>query len=517
MSKSALVGVWPLSPLQEGMLFHSQYDDQGTDVYVEQLVMGLGGNLDVGALRASWQGMLDRHESLRACFQRRSSGSPVQLIMRRVALPWREEDLSNLAGDAAEAEAERIAVEEQSQRFNLAVPPLMKLLLIKFGADRYRMVVTLHHILLDGWSLEVLMREFWSAYEAGGSVAGLPMVTPYREYLEWLARQDEQEARDAWRAALAGVDEPTLVAPVFDHGAAQAFSGVVRATTGSEVDAALRELARTNGLTLNTVVQAAWAVVVGQLTGRRDVVFGTSVAGRPADLSGMENMVGLFINTVPVRVRFSPEQTVTQMLEELQAQQTGLVDFQYLSLSEIQRLAGPGGVFDTMMAFENFGSGVTGQKAPDSTEQPPADGQGGGPGGLRITEVGVRESINYPLGLVVSPGGGLKMRLNYRPDLFDERAAQTIVDRMVRVLEQVAADPGLRLSDIEVLDDAERSLVVGRWNDTAVRVPDQTMPELFEAQVAASPDVVAVRCGADVLTYAELDQRANRLARYLTG
>ncbi|MFC6019329.1 amino acid adenylation domain-containing protein, partial [Plantactinospora solaniradicis] len=511
----SLSGVWPLSPLQEGLLFHALFDEQGTDVYVEQLVMGLGGNLDVGALRASWQGMLDRHETLRACFQRRSSGSPVQLIMRRVALPWREEDLSNLAGDAAEAEAERIAVEERAERFDLAVAPLLKVVLIKFGADRYRMLVTLHHILLDGWSLQLLLNELWASYEAGGSVAGLPVVTPYREYLEWLARQDEQAARDAWRAVLAGTDEPTLVAPV-DHGAAQATAGVLSGAAGEELDAALRELARTSGLTLNTVLQAAWAVVVGQLTGRRDVVFGTSVAGRPADLSGMESMVGLFINTVPVRVRFSPEQTVAQMLEELQAQQTGLMDFQYLSLSEIQRLAGPGGVFDTMMAFENFGSGVTGQKAPDSTGQPPAgEAQEAATESLRITEVGVRESINYPLGLVVSPVGGLKMRLIYQPDLFDERAAQTIIDRMVHVLAQVAADPGARLRDLDALVPEERRLVADGRHDSPRAVPEGSLMELFEAQVTRTPDSVAVVYDGASLTYAELDRRANRLAHEL--
>ncbi|MFC6019994.1 amino acid adenylation domain-containing protein, partial [Plantactinospora solaniradicis] len=494
--------IWPLSPLQEGFLFHATYDERAEDVYVEQLVLALDGPVDAGVLRLSWEALLARHASLRAGF-RQVSGvqQPVQVIARQVRLPWREEDLSGLGEDAAVAESERLAIEERARRFDLAVPPLLRVFLAKVGVDRYRMVVTLHHILLDGWSLQVLLRELRATYEAGGSIARLPVVTPYREYLEWLARQDEQAAREAWRAALAGADEPTLVAPL-DHGAAQAFAGVVSAAAGEKLDGALRELARAHGLTLNTVVQAAWGVVVGQLTGRRDVVFGAAVAGRPADLPGMENMVGLFINTVPVRVCFGPEQTVAQVLGELQAQQTALLDHQHLGLTEIQRLAGAGASFDTVMAFESFPGGPN--ELPSTSA-------------VTFTEVGIRESINYPLGLVVGPAGGLKVRLNYRPDLFDERAAQAIVDRLVRVLERVAADPGLRLSDIELLDEAERSLVVRRWNDTRVSVPDRMLPELFEARVLVSPDVAAVRCGGDVLTYAEVDERANRLARYLTG
>jgi hypothetical protein len=359
MSDSALVGVWPLSPLQEGMLFHALYDEQGTDVYVSQMIIGLDGPLDAVALRASWQALLDRHESLRAGFQRRSSGAPVQLIMRRAVLPWREEDLSGLAEDKAWAESERIGLEERARRFDLSVPPLVKVLLVKVGPDRYRMMVTLHHILVDGWSLPLLMRELWTAYEAGGSSRGLPPVTPYREYLAWLARQDKDAALEVWRKALEGTQEPTLVVPVVptERNAAAAPSDTVSGHASAELDAALRELTRVHGLTLNTVVQAAWAMMVGKLTGRRDVVFGATVAGRPADLPGMETMLGLFINTVPVRVRFDPAQTVAGMLTELQAQQSALMDHQYVGLSDIQRAAGPGATFDTLIAFENFPSG----------------------------------------------------------------------------------------------------------------------------------------------------------------
>ncbi|MFJ2833709.1 condensation domain-containing protein, partial [Streptomyces sp. NPDC087263] len=453
MTDSALVGVWPLSPLQEGLLFHAVYDEQGIDVYVEQMIMGLEGKLDSAALRASWQALLDRHESLRAGFRHRASGAPVQLIMRRLTLPWREEDLSGLGADEAWAESERLGIAERERRFDLAVPPLLKVMLVKVGPDRFRMMITLHHILLDGWSLPVLMRELWTCYEAGGSARDLPPVTPYREYLAWLARQDKEEGLAAWRRVLAGADEPTLVAPAERNGAA-AHSAMVSVKASKELDQWLRELTRTHGLTLNTVVQAAWALIVGKLTGRRDVVFGASVAGRPLELPGMESMLGLFINTVPVRVHFDPAQSVAKMLTELQTEQSALVDYQYLSLSDIQRQTGPGATFDTIMAFESFPSGTNAQKP--SGDEP--DGQG--PGGLKFTESGIRESISYPLGLVVGPSGGLGMRLSYRPDLFDEGTAQGLVDRVLRVLEQMVADPEALVGRLDVLAEVERARVV---------------------------------------------------------
>ncbi|MFI2215194.1 amino acid adenylation domain-containing protein, partial [Streptomyces sp. NPDC020141] len=504
-----LVDILPVSPLQEGLLFHALFDEQGTDVYVEQLDLGLEGPLNPVALRASWQALLDRHASLRAGFRQLPGvDQPVQVVTRHAVMPWREEDLSGLTEEEKAAEAERLGIEERARRFDLTAPPLVKVTLVKLGADRFRMMITLHHIALDGWSLPILMQELWTAYEAGGSTSGLPAVTPFRDYLEWLSRQDREAAREAWREALADIEEPTLVAPV-DRDAELVHGEVVIGEAAPALDEALRELVRVRGITLNTVVQAAWALLIGKLTGRRDVVFGASVAGRPAELPGMESMLGLFINTVPVRVRFDPAQTVSGMLDRLQAEQSALMDYQYLSLSDIQRLAGAGAAFDTIMAFENFPSGGN-QEAPPETDEPMP-----GPGGLRVFESGIRESINFPLGLVAGPIGGLAMRLTYRPDLFTAEEAQTILDRLLRLLEQMTSAPDALLGRIDVLEETERSRIVSEWNDTVLPVEEGTFLELFTDRVAAAPGVAAVRSGADVLSYGELDERSNRLARVL--
>ncbi|MET8685032.1 amino acid adenylation domain-containing protein [Streptomyces sp. NPDC004732] len=509
-----LVDIWPLSPLQEGLLFHALFDRQSTDVYVEQMIVGLEGPLDAARLRASWQALLNRHASLRVGFRQvAGSGQSVQVVADRATLPWREEDLSELDEDAAWEESERLGREDRAKGFDLAKPPLVKVLLAKTGEDRHRMMVTLHHIVLDGWSLPVLRRELWACYEAGGTAAGLPPVTPYRDYLSWLARQDKDAAQEAWRAELAGADEATQVVPMAPGAVAapdpDAASGEVFAVAGPALDRRLGELARAQGVTLNTVVQTAWALVVGQLAGRQDVVFGASVAGRPADLPGMENMLGLFINTVPVRVQFAPARTVAEVLADVQGRQSALMDHQYLSLGDIQRVAGRGATFDTLMAFESFPTGT------DPSTENDGDTREPGPAGVELTEAGMRESINYPLGLVVDPLNGLRMRLTYRPDAFDEQAAQALLDRLLRALRQMTADPGAPVGRLQLSDAADRSRVLEEWNATAVSHPDTLVPELFAAHAQSSPDVVAVRCGEEVLSYGELEVRANRLARLL--
>ncbi|MFF4764683.1 amino acid adenylation domain-containing protein, partial [Streptomyces sp. NPDC001292] len=496
-----LVDVWPLSPLQEGLLFHARYNEGSRDVYVGQRFLDLAGAVDAGLLRASWQVLLDRHASLRTGF-RQPAGmqSPVQVVVEGVELPWREVDLSGLSDAEAGAEAHRLA-EEDLAPFDLAVPPLMRLLLVKRGADRYRMVLTMHHIVTDGWSLPILFGELSRIYAAGGDASALPPVPPYRDYLAWLARQDEEAASEAWRSVLAGAHEPTLVAPV-ERGAESVPSRHVTVRLDEPRTAALREMARATGLTLNTLVQGAWAVLVGVLSGRSDVVFGATVAGRPAEIPGVEQMLGLFINTVPVRVRLDPRRTVAELLTGLQAEQAELIAYQHVGLTGIQRIAGAGATFDTLVVYENY------PHDPDAGRQL---------GGLPIVGGGGEEAAHYPLTLLASPSDELELRLDYRPDLFDEAAVRILAERVQRVLEQMAADPHLRVSRLDVLDEAEHARVVVDWNATARPVPPAALPELFEAQARRTPEAVALVSGDTEVTYAELNARANRLAHRLVA
>ncbi|WP_158642232.1 non-ribosomal peptide synthetase [Actinomadura sp. WAC 06369] len=492
----SLTDVWPLSPLQEGLLFHAGYDARARDVYVEQRSLDLAGPVDADVLRASWQALLDRHPGLRAGFRQPTGARPVQVIMRDVSVPWGVRDLTRL-GDGADAEADRLAAREHARRLDMAEPPLLRVLLLKLAENRHRMVLTMHHIVLDGWSLPILFQELSQVYAAGGDASVLPPATSYRDYLAWLGRQDADAARTAWTAELAGTAEPTRVAP---SDAGEQDPDHLVAPFGGGLVQGLRDVAREHGLTLNTIVQGAWASVVGVLAGRRDVVFGATVSGRPAELPGVERMLGLFINTVPVRVELDPGRPMAEMLAGLQERQSALMAHQHLGLAEIQRLAGPGASFDTLLVYENF---------------PEAD-LPSGPSGLDVTGVHARDAAHYPLILGVMPQDG-ELRLDYRPDVFDEATARALLDRVTRVLEQVATDPHLRVRNLELLSGDERRLVVEEWNATARPVPAGSLVELFEAQASRTPDAVAVIADGVERTFAELDTWANGVARGLSG
>ncbi|MEV7194406.1 amino acid adenylation domain-containing protein [Streptomyces sp. NPDC093510] len=498
---SALAEVWPLSPLQEGLLFHADFDDRGPDVYAVQFLLDVAGPLDAGRLRASWEALLGRHAALRASFHRRKSGEAVQLITRNVTLPWREADLTDLTEPDMTEQAEKLAAQERAQRLDLTVPPLLRLLLVRLGEKRHRLVVTSHHLLMDGWSMPVLLDELSQVYEAGGDPSVLKRAASYGEYLAWLGRQDKEAARAAWRAELAGVDEPTLVAPA-DPSGALVLPDETSLRLSEEDTRALTEVSRAHGLTVNTLVQGAWALVLARLAGRTDVVFGATVAGRPAELPGAESMIGLLINTLPVRVRLDGTQPVADMLARLQARQSGLIAHQHLGLADIQRLAGPGAVFDTLVVYENYPN----PPARSTDADLPAFSASAG-----------HQATNYPVTLGVLVTDHLHMRVTSRPDLVAREEAAEMGRRLIRVLQQFVADPSTPVGRIDVLGTPERELVVDHWNDTAAEVPDTLVPDLFAAHAERAPDVTAVRCGSDSLSYGELEARANRLARYLVG
>lgn len=498
MSRSPIEDVWPLSPLQEGLLFHALYDDQDSDLYLIQFGYDVEGALDPARLRAAGQALLDRHANLRVAF-RTGRDRPVQVVLRDVELPWREVDLSG-SGDEAGREADRLAAAERTRAFDPARPPLLRLTLAKLAPDRHRVILTGHHILLDGWSMATLVRELFTLGETdeAGGLREPPPVTPYRDYLAFLAGRDEDATETAWRQALAGVAEPTLVAPA-DTGRATVAAETIDRELSERATGALRDCARGHDLTLNTLVQGAWAVTLGRLVGRSDVVWGTTMSGRPPELPGVEEMLGLFTNTVPTRARLRPDQPVVDLLAELQEQQSGLIDHQYVGLADIQRLTGVNPLFDTLVVYENYPA------QPDTRTA----------GALTVRRTGVSDATHYPLCLAVMPGPPMRLRLLYRPGPFDALAAETVLDRLERVLRQIATDPGTPVGRLTVLDPAERHTVLKKWNDTARPLPGRSLPELFREQVDRTPDAVAVMAGGVTLTYAGLDAAANRLARRL--
>ncbi|MFI9382032.1 amino acid adenylation domain-containing protein [Kutzneria sp. NPDC052558] len=477
--------VLPLSPFQEGLLFHAVVDPQAVDVYTVQLVLDFTGRLDAARLRTATQALLDRHANLRAGFRYTKSGQAVQVIPAAVTLPWQEFDRSD------PAEVERITEADRVRRFDVAKPPLLRATLIRRSDTSWRFLLSNHHILADGWSMSVLVRELFAVYNNNP----LPRVTPYRDYLGWLAKQDKAAGLAAWRTALAGLEEPTRVAPV-NPDRAPVMPGSAIVELPEEVTARLSGWARANGLTLNTVVQGCWAILLGVLTGRADVVFGATNSGRPPEIPGIETMVGLFINTVPVRMRLRPADSLLTALTRLQDEQSALIPFQHMGLAEVQGLAGVGELFDTVMVFENYPLDASGLDAPAE--------------GLAVSFAAGRDSSHYPLNLRVSPGPRLQLRLEYGPDLFTAASASAIVDRVVGLMATVVAEPDRLLGQVDVLTPAERQQLLVEWNNSA---RDGGFEGVVERVRRANPSSVAVVDDNGPVTYGSLVRRASLVSR----
>ncbi|QNP75101.1 amino acid adenylation domain-containing protein [Streptomyces roseirectus] len=498
--------VWPLTPLQEGLLFHALYDERaGVDVYVIQTAFAVEGVVDTGRLRAACASLLARHANVRAGFGRLASGRAVQVIASAVEVPLTEHDLTGLPESRREAEVRRLLEEDRSRRFDMASAPLLRLTVIHLTPERSVLVLSAHHILWDGWSMPLVLGELFELYARGGDAGGLAPVVPFRGFLEWLRDADHAGATQAWREALAGLEEPCLLAPEGAGADIAAVPARVHVSLSAEATGRLVAAARERDLTLNSVVRGVWGVLLGAVLGRSDVVFGATVSGRPPEVAGVESVIGLCVNTVPVRVRLDPAESLTALAARVQEEQSRLQPHQFLGLTDIQRETGVGDLFDTTVVFQNlpgFARGVSGVFG--DVRVTPLDGDG-------YTAAG----SHYPLTLVVTPGERLGIELIHRPDVLDEETAGRLGARLLLLLEAFAAAPDTLVSRLDVLLAGERAQVLTEWNDTATDLPSTTLTALFEAQVARTPDAEAVLSGARRVTYAELNARANRLARHL--
>jgi mycobactin peptide synthetase MbtF len=486
--------VLALSPLQEGLFALYRLAEDGIDLYSMQFVVDIDGPVDVELLRRSAQAMLDRHPNLRAAFWDRDVPKPVQIVPVEAELPWSERI-------AMPTEFGSIARSERRRPFDLSHGPALRVVLLTVpGETRRRMIFTAHHILVDGWALAVFFAEMLAVYRAGGSADGLPPVRPYRDYIVWLAEQDRASAIAKWNEYLHGVSGPLMVA----DGPVAAGAGVpekMELLLPAADTARLRQWAGCNSLTLNTAVLFAWAVVLSRLTDRRDVVFGTIVSGRPEQLPGVESMVGLFINAVPVVHQVSGSDSVVAQCARLQRESSAMRDIGYLSLSEIQREHGRGTLFDSMFVFENAPI----EDAIRAVTEP---------NGARFTPIEMESLTHYPLTVVSHiHGDALAVLVEAIREALPHLRPTETGERLLSVLRQLP-DIGDHTPDaLDILTSAERA----ELSDLATRpLPDPqsaTVWEIFERQVHATPDAVALTArGGERYTYAELHADAARLA-----
>ncbi len=508
MSKQNIEDIYPLSPMQQGMLFHRLYATR-TDVYFHQAEFTLRGRLDVGAFERAWERVVSRHPILRSAFIWERGQEPFQVVRQRVKLPLEQHDWRDLSRDERQEALAEFLRADRERGIELFKAPLMRLSLIRMADDVSHLVWSHHHMLLDGWSVALVLKEIFTFYEAfsRGEDLQLERPRPYGDYIAWLQRQDMGKAEEFWRETLRGFAAPTKLgverATTALHEQEQGYDDLSVALTDEET-AALYSFAQQQKLTVNTLVQGAWAVLVSRYSGEEDVVFGAATSGRPVELSGVDSMIGNFINTLPARVRVTPEESTLDWLRQLLKRQAEARQFDYSPLVQIQRWSEiPRGesLFETIVIFENY----------------PVDSSlSESRGGLEIGDPRVDDRTNYPLSLVISVGGRFLLRLIYDRVRYDAETIRRMLGHLKTILLGMVERPSERLSYLPMLTEPERRLMLAEWNDTSAAYDgDRCIHELFEAQAEAQPGAVAVVSEDGQLTYGELNEQANRLARLL--
>jgi len=488
--------LYPLSPMQAGMLFHSVYAPAGS-AYTNQLRVDIDG-LDATRFAAAWHAALARHDSLRCGFLHRGE-QPLQWVARNVTLPVVMEDWSDRDATQCQRDLDQLAADQLAQGFDLERPPLMRVALIRTGASRHHLLWTVHHLLLDGWSTSQLLGEVLRHY-AGET---LPATGGrFADYIGWLQGRDAEASRAFWSAQLAALDTPTrLMAalPAPEHGEGHAEQHHL---LDADRTAALMAFARAQKVTLNTLVQAAWLLLLQRYTGQDCVAFGATVAGRPADLPGSQQMLGLFINTLPVIATPRPEQAVGDWLREVQALNLATREHEHTPLYEIQRWAGQGGqaLFDAILVFENYPVDAALRRAP---------------GGLAFSDVRNRAETNYPLTLVLAHTDTLRLTCRFDRALLGEPHAADLARALLTVMAQMSEDAARLLGGISLVAPAEQPALLALGRNPQPYPAPVPVHRLFEARAASHPEAVALVFGERQLGYAELNRRANRLAHRL--
>ncbi|HEV7504596.1 MAG TPA: amino acid adenylation domain-containing protein [Thermoanaerobaculia bacterium] len=506
MKQANVEDIYPLSPLQEGMLFHSLLEPGG-GLYLDQIVTAITDprGFDLGALRFACQRLAARHSVLRTAFHWRQD-KPRQIVLRQVELPVTELDWRTLPPDAQTKELELFLRADRLRGFDLAVPPLVRLTQIRQSAERCHLLVTYHHALMDAWSVPIVFTELMAFYQAyrQGEELELPRTRPYRDYIAWLEKQDQQAAEAYWRRTLGSFTSPTSLG--VDRASIQDGElGKVAVALSEPLSAALEQLARRHQATLNTLVQGAWALLLSRYGGERDTVFGVTVSGRPPRLAGVETMVGLFINTLPLRVCVEPEAGLAAWLRRLCALSFDLQLYEYSSLADIRRWIGfPAGLplFESIVVFEN----IPGVPASDGSR----------PDAFAVGESRYLARSNLPLALVARPGRALTLEILFHGGRFESTTVDRMLRHLVHLLSLFPDSEQGRLADLSLLAPSEREQILHDCNGTETAYPRHlSIPQLFALQVERSPDAVAVIQGEEVLTYRDLALRSSALARCL--
>jgi amino acid adenylation domain-containing protein len=507
LNQKMIEDIYPLSPLQQGMLFHSLYAPN-SGAYVVQVSYELHGNLNIAAFEAAWQNLINRHPVLRTAFVWDNLEKPLQVVGKQVKCQINHLDWNDFSVHQQQEALKVILQKQREQGFNLSQAPLMQMTLIKLKSEVYQFVWSYHHLLLDGWSVQVLLKEFIVIYQAYSQQQTPVLINPrrYRDYIGWLQQQNLAEAETFWKQQLQGFVSPTRlnvgqnidIRP--DNLHSHYYEEQIQLSV--ELTNKLQTLAKQQQLTINTFVQGAWALLLSRYSGEKDVLFATVSAGRPSSLNGANAMVGLFINTLPFRVLVSPEDTLYQWLQNLQNKQVEIRQYEYSSLVDIHRWSEVSPsipLFETLVVFENY-------PIEPALKQSLAS--------LEIRNIQGTEQTNYPLTLYAVSDFQLALRILYDSDRFHHTTITQILEQLETLLLGMTQGD-CNLASLPFLSPTQQQQILIDWNATTQEIPQQCVHEIISQQAQQTPEATAVVFADKTLTYAELNAKSNQIAHYL--
>jgi len=499
--------LYVLSGLQEGLLFHGLYSQENT-AYITQHKLDVG-RLDADVVRRCWEQLMQQHTILRTSFHYTELSVPVQRVHAHVSVPIAMLDLQGLSPAEQSLREGSFLKEDLEKGFDFSVAPLMRISIVKLADDNHRLIWTMHHILLDGWSLSLVMGKFLLLYRGYAMGQAMPAGKEdrFEDYIKYIHRLDPYKADSFWREYLKDQTSPALLPFITSYKERNSGNGTyhqISLEVGAAETSILKAFSQQHQLTINTLVQGAWALLLSEYCGQQDVVYGVSVSGRPADLPGMEQRIGLYINMLPLRSKVPAEMGVVEWLTELQSGHSIAREYQYGSLRKLQQryTAITGDWFDSMIAFENYPISET------LTEEKATGG------GFEARGISTTEHTNYPLTITVSSGDSIHVQFNYNSDLLSDEYAHRIKGHFGRVLTEIGFAAQKKTGELSLLTAEEETTLEG-FNRTELEVSDKTLVELFEEQAGRTPDAVAALYEGQTMTYGELNEQSNRLAFYL--
>jgi len=511
LHRSNVEDIYPLSALQEGMLFHTLYAPEERP-YLDHIVWELrdGQGLDVAALNRAFRELVMRHEALRTAFTWKVGKRSHQVVLRQAEIAIEEQDWRGLARVERAQRLNSLLEADRARGYDLSRPPLIRLMLLRLETTIYQLVFSYHHIIMDAWSVPIVFKEWKAFYESftRGHTLELPQPRPYRAYIDWLTQQRLSDAEAFWLRELEAFTGPTPV--IYDRQASISTQigkdyNDFQIELGQPTTSALQSLARQHGLTMNTLIQGAWALLISYYANTTDVVFGTVVSGRPHELPGMESMVGLFTNTLPMRVRIEPHRPLLPWLADLQTRQFRLRQYEWSPLAKLQewtRMPAGTPLFESIVIFQNVPSAAASTQHQEHW--------------LDMRVVRHDPKNNFPLTLMVFPGRSVSLRMLYDCRRFEDDTVLRSLGHLKALLERLVDFTNQPLAEIDFLMPAEKHQVLVECNDSEFSFPNDLCAHgQFELQALQTPDAVAASAGKGWLTYAELNRCADRLARLL--